>query len=59
MGTYLKGWRTFIVAAGTVFVGGVAIIEDPSDWKAWAVLGAGALMAGLRAITTTPPGGGA
>lgn len=51
-----KGWRTFAIAALTVVIGGVTAIDDPQDWKAWAIIVAGALMAGLRAMTNTPPG---
>jgi hypothetical protein len=51
-----KGWKTFTIAALTVIVGGVATINDPGDYRAWVILAAGALMAGLRAITTTAPG---
>jgi len=54
--TKFKGWRTFAIAALTFVIGGVAAINDPSDWRAWVILVAGAAMAGLRAITTTPPG---
>lgn len=56
--TRLKGWRTFVMAAIGAVIGGVALIEDPDDWRAWVILGLSAVMAGMRAMTTTPPGTG-
>lgn len=47
------------MAALAVVAGGIGAISDSSDWKAWALLATGAVMAGLRAITDTPPGKGA
>jgi len=54
----MKGYRTFAIAALAVVAGGIAAIQDTSDWRSWALLATGALMAGLRAITDSPPGRG-
>jgi len=51
-----KGWRTFAIAVIGVLVGGYATIDNPDDPLAWSILVLSALMAGLRAITTTAPG---
>ncbi len=51
-----KGWRTFALAVLVVIAGGIEAIDDPTDLRAWATIGVGAVIAGLRAITTTAPG---
>lgn len=56
----LVGFRTYIAAALVALFGALAVV----DWNAflenpeagWTAIGAAAVMAVLRAITTTPPG---
>lgn len=52
------GFKTFFAAIVTIVLGGGFIIDDPSDTKAWVIAIVGLLMAGLRAVTSTPPGKG-
>jgi len=56
----MKGYRTYIAAGATAIFGVLAStdwVSFLSDPKAGAVaLGAAALMATMRAVTTTPPG---
>lgn len=54
--TAFVGFRTFLAAALGAVASGVGIIIDPYDWRGWAGLALSAVMAGLRAVTTTPPG---
>lgn len=54
----MKGYRTFAIAALAMIAGGIAAIQDTSDWRSWALLVTGAVMAGLRAVTDSPPGRG-
>lgn len=53
-----KGFKTFIAAFLGALASGLAIIIDPQDWRGWFGLGLSAVMAGLRAVTDTPPGSG-
>lgn len=59
MREFLHGYRTYIVAA----ILAVAGILEQTDWvtlwddpkAGWTALGSAAIMAALRAVTTTPP----
>jgi hypothetical protein len=58
MSSFAKGFRTFIIAGLGAAIGGVALIEDPNDWRSWAILILSIAMAGMRALTSTPPAQG-
>lgn len=59
MRDFLHGYRTYIAAAILAVLGvleqtdWVVIWDDPK--AGWTALGSAALMAALRAVTTTPP----
>jgi hypothetical protein len=52
----MKGYRTYIAAAITAIAGVISVATLPDTKAGWTALGMSALMAALRAITSTPPG---
>lgn len=60
----MQGWRTLLLAAG-VALAGVAqtfdwatVIPQDKTWSGVAMIGIGAAIAALRAVTSTPIGQG-
>jgi hypothetical protein len=50
----MKGYRTLIASAITIIAGAIAMVDDPTDWRAVALTVAGALFTWLRTLTDGP-----